>query len=64
MEEEGIVIDAEVPFDRKQLVSMDVAEQVATGTGIHIVNGEVAPIEKSQSISPPTKCSSDSSSTS
>ena len=46
MEEEGIVIDAEVPFERKQLVSMSVATCAASGTGIRLINGEIASIEK------------------
>jgi hypothetical protein len=48
MDEEGIVIDAEVPFESKQLVSMSVATRAAYGAGIRVVNGEVEFNEKPQ----------------
>lgn len=48
MEEEGIVIDAEVPFATKQLVSMTTAAKAASSAGIRVLHGGIAPLEKSQ----------------
>ena len=46
MRSEGVQIDAEVPFHRKLLVPVQFVKSAATGSYLRIVDGDVAPIEK------------------
>jgi hypothetical protein len=47
MLDEGVQIDAEVPFQRKLLVPISFAEVAATSACLREVDGDIVPIEKS-----------------
>lgn len=48
MLDEGVQIDAEVPFQRKLLVPISFAEAAATGACLREIDGDIVPIEKSK----------------